>query len=196
MFTLKPLSFEKNALEPYISAKTLDFHYNKHHQTYIDNLNKFIAGSELENSPLEEIIKKTAGNKEQIAIFNNASQVYNHDFFWRSLKESSKEMMIGEKTKKMINDSFGSLENFFSEFKAAALGQFGSGWTWLIKEGSSLKISKTANAQNPLTEGALPLFVIDVWEHAYYLDYQNRRADFIEAVLRNLVNWDFIELNI
>lgn len=196
MFTLKSLPYEKSALEPYISAKTLDFHYNKHHQTYIDNLNKFIIGSGLEDNTLEEIIKMTAGNKEQVAIFNNAAQVYNHDFFWRSLKESSKEMILGEKTKIMIDDSFGSLENFFSEFKAAALGQFGSGWAWLVKDGSSLKILKTANAQNPLTEGMLPLFVIDVWEHAYYLDYQNRRADFVEAILRNLINWNFIELSI
>ncbi len=196
MFTLKSLPYEKSALEPYISAKTLDFHYNKHHQTYIDNLNKFIIGSGLEDNTLEEIIKMTAGNKKQVAIFNNAAQVYNHDFFWRSLKESSKEMILGEKTKIMIDDSFGSLENFFSEFKAAALGQFGSGWAWLVKDGSSLKILKTANAQNPLTEGMLPLFVIDVWEHAYYLDYQNRRADFVEAILRNLINWNFIELSI
>lgn len=196
MFTLQSLPYDQTALEPHISARTLEFHHDKHHQAYVDNLNKLIAGTELETASLEEIITKTAGSVSQAAIFNNAGQVYNHDIFWQSLKPTGVMTQPGEKTLTLINSSFGSLENFYSEFKALALSQFGSGWAWLATDGATLKLMKTANADNPLTSGLKPLFGLDVWEHSYYLDYQNRRADFIDAVLQNLVNWDFIEKNI
>lgn len=196
MFTLSLLAYEKNELEPVISAQTLDFHYGKHHQTYVDNLNKFVAGSELESESLENIIIKTVGDPEKIAIFNNAAQVYNHDFFWKSLKPTNKKSEPSEKILEMINKSFGSLDNFYTEFKAAAISQFGSGWAWLVLEGGELKITKTANADTPIAHGLKPLLTIDVWEHAYYLDYQNRRADFVESVLKNLLNWEFVENNL
>ena len=195
MFTLSLLPYEKSALEPHISEKTLEFHYGKHHQNYVDNLNKFVSGTELENSSLEEIIKKTVGDVEKIAIFNNAAQVYNHDFFWNSLSPSSLSKP-SEEILEMINKSFGDLENFYTEFKAAAISQFGSGWAWLVKDGDGLKIMKTANADTPIAHGIKPLLTVDVWEHAYYLDYQNRRADFVEIILRNLLNWDFAKKNL
>ena len=195
MFTLNSLPFEKSALAPAISEKTLDFHYGKHHQTYVDNLNKLVAGTELETLTLEEIIIKTAGNSNQAAIFNNASQVFNHNFFWSSLRPIDATLEAGPKLAILVNQSFGSLDNFYNEFKNAALTQFGSGWAWLVKDGELLKIIKTGNADNPLAHNLKPLLVIDVWEHAYYLDYQNRRADYIEAVLKNLLNWEFAESN-
>lgn len=196
MFILSPLPFSLSSLEPHISSRTLEFHYGKHHQTYLDNLNKLVAGTEFEVAKLEEIIIKTAGSLNQAALFNNAAQVYNHDFFWKSLRPAGSLSEPSPELLSLINKSFGSLDNFYDEFKSAALGQFGSGWAWLIKEGDNLKIIKTANADTPIAHSLKPLLALDVWEHAYYLDYQNRRADFIEAVLRNLVNWDFIELNI
>jgi Fe-Mn family superoxide dismutase len=197
MFILTPLVYEIKALEPHISEKTLGFHYGKHHQAYVDNLNKFILGTEFaDDINLEDIIKKTAGKPEFIAIFNNAAQVYNHDFFWNSLRPVT--MDIAAPTAAflaIIESNFSSLANFLAEFKAAALAQFGSGWVWLVRDMEKLKIIKTANAENPLASGLKPLLVIDVWEHAYYLDYQNRRADYLEAVLSNLINWEFAEKN-
>jgi len=191
MFTLSLLPFEKSSLEPHISAKTLEFHYGKHHQAYVDNLNKLIVGTALEAETLENIILKTSGSTAQAAIFNNAAQIYNHAFFWSSLRPADATLEPPVELLKLIDDSFGSLDSFFMEFKATALAQFGSGWTWLIKDAEKLKIIKTANAETPLTLGQKPLLVIDVWEHAYYLDYQNRRADYLEAVLKNLLNWEF-----
>ena len=196
MFTLLSLPFGLSDLEPYISSKTLEFHYGKHHQAYVDNLNKLIVGSDLESETLENIIVKTSGNLERANIFNNAAQVYNHNFFWASLNPASKSTEIPEGLHKMINDSFGSLDNFYAEFKNACLSQFGSGWVWLIKEEGKLKIMKTANADNPIAHGLSPLFGVDVWEHSYYLDYQNRRIDYVDAILKNLINWKFIENNI
>jgi len=196
MLTLKPLPFAPASLEPHISARTLEFHYGKHHQAYVDNLNKLIAGTDLETATLEDIITKTAGSLDKAPIFNNAAQVYNHDFFWQSLRPADASLEPPSDLLKMINDSFGSLDSFYNDFKAAALGQFGSGWAWLVKDGASLKIIKTANAANPLGQGVKPLLTLDVWEHAYYLDYQNRRADFIEAVLKNLLNWEFAQSNL
>ncbi len=193
MFILEKLPFEENALEPHISANTLSFHYGKHHQTYIDNLNKLIAGTELETEPLENIIIKTAGSVNQIGIFNNAAQVYNHSFFWKCLRKSDITLEPSTELFNLIEKSFGSLADFFEAFKVAALSQFGSGWVWLVKNNDKLEIMKTANADTPLARGLKPLFVIDVWEHAYYLDYQNKRGDYIDAVLRNLINWSFIE---
>ncbi len=196
MFTLSLLPFEKSALEPHISANTLDFHYGKHHQAYVDNLNKLIAGTEYEAESLENIIKHTFANQDQTAIFNNAAQIFNHDFFWNSLRPASNQSSPSEKILELINKSFGSLDSFLSEFKTAALSQFGSGWAWLVIENETLKIIKTTNADTPIAHGLKPLLTIDVWEHAYYLDYQNRRADFVEGILRNLLNWEFAQNNL
>lgn len=196
MFTLSALPFELSALEPYISQKTLEFHYGKHHQTYIDNLNKLVAGSALENETLDNIIIKTSGDLKKIGIFNNAAQVYNHNFFWASLNPTAVKKEISPELSAAISKTFGSLENFQLEFKTACLAQFGSGWVWLVNEGANLKIIKTSNADTPLAHGLKSLFTIDVWEHSYYLDYQNRRADYVEAILKNLVNWEFMASNL
>ena len=191
MFTLSILPFETTDLEPHISAKTLEFHHGKHHQAYVDNLNKLIAGTPMEKDSLEGSILKTAGREGKEAIYNNAAQAYNHEFFWKCLKPVSQETLIPVELKNAAIHSFGSWEKMIEEFKAAALAQFGSGWVWLVKEDYNIKIVKTANADTPLVHGQHPLFTIDVWEHAYYLDYQNRRADYVEAVLNNLANWNF-----
>ena len=189
MFTLSPLPFEKSALEPYLSEKTLNFHHGKHHQTYVDNLNKLISGTKFENMSLEEIIKQSALNPEYTAIFNNAAQVFNHNFFWSCLSKEGNKKPNTELLKK-IESTFGSYENFEKEFKQAAVSQFGSGWAWLAQDtDGNLKITKTANADTPLAHGLKPLMTIDVWEHAYYLDYQNRRADFVDTFLKYLINW-------
>jgi Fe-Mn family superoxide dismutase len=196
MFTLKPLPYNKEALAPIMSAQTLELHHDKHHQAYVDNLNKLIIGTELEELSLEEVVVKTAKDIDKAAIFNNAGQVYNHNIFWESLKPIELSTQPGPKTMMLLETSFGGLENFYNEFKTLALSQFGSGWAWLVKDGEKLKIMKTSNADNPLTSGLKPLLGIDVWEHAYYLDYQNRRADFLEAVLHQLINWQFVEDNL
>ena len=195
MFNLISLPFEKKSLEPFISEKTLDFHYGKHHQVYVDNLNKLISGTELESLSLIEIIKKTAGNPERAGVFNNAAQVYNHDFFWNSLKPVSEKSEIPKELLVEIISSFGSLENFKEELKNSALTQFGSGWAWLVKTSGKLEIIHTANADTAFLHDVKPLLVIDVWEHAYYLDYQNRRGDFVLAVIENLLNWQFAAEN-
>lgn len=192
MFTLKELAFEKNAFEPIISEKTIDFHYGKHHQAYVDKLNKLIENTELENMSLEEIILKTHKNEDLKAVYNNAAQVFNHDFFWQSLKKDSQT----EPSPEIISE-FGSLENFKEKFLELALSQFGSGWAWLVQdESKKLSLLKTANADNPLTLNLKPIFTIDVWEHAYYLDHQNKRADFVKLILDKLINWDFVNTNI
>jgi len=196
MFLLPVLPYEKSALEPFMSAKTLDFHHGKHNQAYVDNLNKLVAGTEFETATLENIIVKTTGKENQSAIFNNAAQAYNHDFFWKSLRPVGVVSEPSAKLLERINKYFGSLENFFSEFKTVALSQFGSGWVWLAEDGEELKVIKTANADNPLTHNLKPVLAIDVWEHSYYLDYQNRRADYIEAILRNILNWEFAQDNL
>jgi len=196
MFTLSILPYDKAALEPHMSAKTLEFHYGKHHQTYVDNLNKLVAGTDLEKETLESIIVKTANKPEQAGIFNNAAQAYNHDFFWKALKPTATVSSPSSELIVLIDKNFGSLENFYGEFKTAATSLFGSGWVWLAKDGEALKIMKTANADNPIAHNLKPLFALDVWEHSYYLDYQNRRADFTEAILRNLINWDFVASNL
>jgi len=196
MFTLPNLPFVPSDLEPHLSARTLEFHYGKHHQAYIDNLNKLVAGTPMENDSLEHIILKTAGREGKEAIFNNAAQAYNHGFFWKCLKPVSQETLIPIELKNAVIHSFGSWEKMIEEFKGAALSQFGSGWAWLVKEDSNVKIVKTANADTPMVHGQHPLFVIDVWEHAYYLDYQNRRADYVSGILDNLANWDFALTNL
>lgn len=192
---LPALPYADNALEPVISANTLHFHYGKHHQAYVDNLNKLIAGTELAEMPLEKIIAATAGKPDKTAIFNNAAQTWNHTFYWHSLRP----LGGGEPPallKKKIEAVFGSLDACKKELAATAMAQFGSGWVWLAQDGDKLKVVKTGNADTPLTGGLKPLLTIDVWEHAYYLDYQNRRADYVNAVLDKLSNWEFAAANL
>lgn len=192
---LPPLPYAENALEPVISAKTLSFHYGKHHKGYVDNLNKLVAGSDYSGQSLEEIIKGTVGQPEKAAIFNNAAQVWNHTFYWNSLSpKGGGEPPAALKHK--IEASFDSVDAFKKELAAAAVSQFGSGWAWLVLEDDKLKVVKTANAEDPLTTGKKPLLTIDVWEHAYYLDYQNRRPDYVNAVLDKLINWEFALQNV
>jgi superoxide dismutase, Fe-Mn family len=191
---LPPLPYSQNALEPYISQKTAEFHYGKHHLAYVDKTNELIKGTNLALLPLEEIIKQTAGSPEKTAIFNNAAQVWNHNFYWQSMKPGGSKPE-GDLLKK-IQASFGSAENLKKQLQDAALSQFGSGWTWLVVDGDKLKVVKTGNAENPMVQGQTPLLVIDVWEHAYYLDYQNRRADYVKALIDNLLNWEFAAANL
>ena len=191
-FSLPVLPWSDNALEPHISARTIGFHYGKHHQAYVDNLNKLVAGTPLADQPLEEIIKQTAGKADKAGIFNNAAQVWNHTFFWNSLKPNGGGLPKG-KLAEAIVQSFGSFDAFKSAFTDAALTQFGSGWAWLVAEGGKLKVVKTPNADTPLAHGQKALLTCDVWEHAYYLDYQNRRKDFVTVFLDKLANWDFAE---
>lgn len=189
--TLPELPFTQNALEPYISGNTLEFHYGKHHKAYVDNGNKLIAGTELENLSVEEIIKKVAGDSSKSGIFNNAAQVWNHSFYWNCIKPNGGGSPIG-KIAELINEDFKDFDNFVNELKNAGATQFGSGWAWLVLEGTKLNIMKTANADTPLAHGLKPLLTIDVWEHAYYLDYQNRRPDYITTFIERLINWDFV----
>lgn len=192
---LPPLPFADNALDPVISANTLSFHYGKHHKAYVDNLNKLVAGTEFADLSLEQVITATAGRADKAGIFNNAAQIWNHTFYWNSLApKGGGEPPAALKQK--IEASFGSLDACKQELATAATTQFGSGWAWLALDGDKLKVVKTANANVPLTEGMKPLLVIDVWEHAYYLDYQNRRADYVNAVLDKLVNWGFAANNL
>lgn len=189
------LPFADNALDPVISANTLSFHYGKHHKAYVDNLNKLVAGTEFADLSLEQVITATASRADKAGIFNNAAQIWNHTFYWNSLApKGGGEPPAALKQK--IEASFGSLDACKQELATAATTQFGSGWAWLALDGDKLKVVKTANANVPLTEGMKPLLVIDVWEHAYYLDYQNRRADYVNAVLDKLVNWGFAENNL
>ena len=192
---LPPLPYADNALEPVISANTIGFHYGKHHKGYVDNLNKLIVGTEFAEMTLEKIITETAGKADKAAIFNNAAQAWNHAFYWQSIKPNGG----GEPAsvlKKKIEASFGSLDVCKKELVTATTTQFGSGWAWLAIDGDKLKVVKTANADLPLMNGMKPLLTIDVWEHAYYLDYQNRRADYVNAVLDKLINWDFAAENL
>lgn len=187
---LPPLPYADNALDPVISANTLSFHYGKHHKTYVDNLNKLVAGTELADLSLERIIAATAGQADKAGVFNNAAQIWNHTFYWNSLSPKGG----GEPPaalKKKIEASFDTVEACKKELAAAATTQFGSGWAWLVQDGDKLKVVKTSNADLPLTHGLKPLLTIDVWEHAYYLDYQNRRVDYVNAVLDKLINWGF-----
>ena len=192
---LPSLPYAEDALEPVLSARLIGFHYGKHHKGYVDNLNKMIAGTELAELTLEQLIRESAGKIEKTAIFNNASQVWNHTFFWRSLTPKGG----GEPPtalKRKIEADFGTLEACKKELAAAAAAQFGSGWVWLVRDGSVLKVLKTSNANAPLAKDVKPLLTIDVWEHAYYLDYQNRRADYVAAVLDKLINWSFAAENL
>ena len=186
---LPPLPYAKNALEPHISAETLEFHYGKHHQTYVTNLNNLIVGTEFENLALEEIVKKSSGG-----IFNNAAQVWNHTFYWHGLSPTGGGEPTGALAE-AINKTFGSFAKFKEELSKTAITTFGSGWAWLVKNADGgLALVSTSNAGNPLTAGQTPLLTIDVWEHAYYVDYRNLRPKYVEAFW-NLVNWEFAAKN-
>ncbi|MCW5599833.1 superoxide dismutase [Nitrosomonas sp.] len=194
-YVLAPLPYADNALEPVISAHTLSFHYGKHHKAYVDNLNKLVADTPLAGKSLEEIIKATAGQADKAGIFNNAAQVWNHMFYWHSLNpKGGGEPPAALKQK--IEASFGSVDACKKEFANAAVTQFGSGWAWLVQEGDKLAIAKTSNADSPITKSSRPLLTIDVWEHAYYLDYQNRRPDYVNTILDKLINWEFAAANL
>jgi superoxide dismutase, Fe-Mn family len=187
---LAPLPYAENSLEPTITAHTIGFHYGKHHNGYVDNLNKLIAGTEYADLSLETIVTVTAGQPDKAAIFNNAAQIWNHTFFWKSMRPKGGGEPPAALKQKM-QASFGDVNACRKELATAAVSQFGSGWAWLVLDGDQLKVIKTANANVPLTTGMKPLLTIDVWEHAYYLDYQNRRADYVNNVLDKLINWEF-----
>ncbi len=195
VFVLPSLPYAEKALEPEISANTVNFHYNKHHKSYVENLNKLIAGTEFMGLTLEEIIIKTTGKTDKAAIFNNASQAWNHTFYWNSLVPNGGGEPL-EALKKKIELSFESVDLCKKELAAAATTQFGSGWVWLVLDGDKLKVIKTSNADSPLGKGIKPLLTIDVWEHAYYLDYQNRRLDYVNTVIDKLINWSFAAGNL
>ncbi|HSO41798.1 MAG TPA: superoxide dismutase [Rhodospirillales bacterium] len=194
-FELPPLPYDKKALEPHISANTLDFHHGKHHQAYVTNLNNLIKDKPLESHGLEDIITSTFGKADQVGLFNNAAQVWNHTFFWHCMKPGGGGAPSGE-VAAAIDASFGSMDKFKEEFKNACVTQFGSGWGWLVAEGGKLAVTKTPNAENPLAQAKTALLTCDVWEHAYYLDYQSRRPDFVQAFMDNLINWDFVAENL
>ena len=192
---LPALPYAENALEPYYSARTISFHYGKHHKAYVDNLNKLVAGTDLEGKSLEEVIAASAGNPAKAGLFNNAAQIWNHTFFWQCMKPGGGGRPTG-RIAQMIDEAFGSYEAFAAQFKAAAIGRFGSGWAWLVLENGKLKITITPNAEMPVPPGQHALLTVDVWEHAYYLDYQNRRPDFVQTFLDKLINWDFVAKNL
>jgi Fe-Mn family superoxide dismutase len=196
-FTLPKLPYAEDALAPVISTKTISFHHGKHHATYVKTLNELIAGTAYEGLPLQEIVVRAAMDKDGAAkkIFNNAAQAWNHDFYWHSM--TPKGGAPAGKIKDALEKSFGDLDAFKKSFSQAAIGQFGSGWAWLVKgKDGTIKIEATSNADTPITHGGTPLLVADVWEHAYYLDYQNRRPDHIAAWLDKLANWSFAEENL
>jgi Fe-Mn family superoxide dismutase len=189
-FQLPPLPYAQDALEPYISARTMGFHYGKHHQTYVDNLNKLATGTAYMGQPLEKIVPEVAGVADKAGVFNNAAQVWNHTFFWNSMKPKGGGKPKGQLLE-AIEKSFGNFDKFKEVFVAEALAQFGSGWVWLVEDAGQAKIVKTGNADTPVAHGQNALLTCDVWEHAYYLDYQNRRKDFVQAFVDHLANWDF-----
>jgi Fe-Mn family superoxide dismutase len=192
---LAPLPYAENGLEPVITANTIGFHYGKHHKGYVDNLNKLVAGTEYAELSLEKIIAATAGQAEKASIFNNAAQIWNHTFYWNSMKPKGGGEPPAALKQRMEAD-FGSVDACKKELAGTAVSQFGSGWAWLVLDGDKLKIVKTANAETPMTKGLKPLLTVDVWEHAYYLDYQNRRADYVTALLDKLINWEFALQNV
>jgi len=187
---LPALPYAKDALVPYISVETMEYHYGKHHQAYVTNLNNLIKGTEFENAVLEDIIRKSSGG-----IYNNSAQVWNHSFFWNSMKPNGGGTPSGALAD-AINKKWGNFDEFAKAFQASALGNFGSGWTWLVKKpDGSVDIVNMGAAGTPLTTGDIALLTIDVWEHAYYIDYRNLRAKFVEAFLNHLANWDFASAN-
>ena len=197
-FQLKPLPYAENALEPHMSARTLQFHHGKHQKTYVEKLNELVANTPLEKKSLHDLVRDLAGQRgaRPKKIFNNAGQVWNHDFFWKSLTPKGGGKPTG-KLAEMIESSFGGYEEFKKAFADVGVKQFGSGWAWLCFEGGKLTLKKTANAESPILDPKVkPLLTIDVWEHAFYLDYQNKRPDFLAAVIDKLLNWRFAEDNL
>jgi Fe-Mn family superoxide dismutase len=194
-FQLPPLPYSDDALAPHITPKTMGFHYGKHHNAYVVNLNNLVKGTELASLTLEQVILKVAKDDTKKGVFNNAAQVWNHTFYWNSMKPKGGGAPKG-KLAKLIDASFGSLDAFKEQFKKAAAGQFGSGWAWLVVQGDKLAITTTGNADLPLVHGQKALLTCDVWEHAYYLDFQNRRPDYLTAFCDSLVNWEFAEKNL
>ncbi len=192
-YELPALPYAKDALTPHVSEETLNFHHGKHHNTYIVNLNNLLDGDS--SKSLEDLMKETAGDAAKAGIFNNAAQIWNHTFYWHSMGPNGGGKPTGAIAAK-IDEDFGSYDKFVEEFKAAGATQFGSGWAWLVLDGGKLKVTKTPNAACPLTDGATPLLTMDVWEHAYYIDFQNRRPDYISTFLESLVNWDFANENL
>ena len=194
-FELPELPYAKDALEPHISAETMSFHHDKHHKAYVDKTNGLVEGTDLEGKPLEDVIE-AAKSKGETGLYNQASQVWNHTFFWNSMSPEGGGKPEGEIAEK-IDDAFGSFDKFAEEFVAAAGGNFASGWTWLAMKNGKLEIVNTDDAGTlAANDGYTPLLTLDVWEHAYYLDYQNKRPDFVKAFLDNLANWDFAEKNL
>jgi superoxide dismutase, Fe-Mn family len=189
-FELPPLPYPKDGLEPHMSMRTLEFHHGKHHKTYVDTLNRLVKGTPFESQSLAEVIKASAREEAKTQIFNNAAQAWNHQFFWSCMRPRGGGQPAGELAKR-IDQAFGGLDKFKAAFKQAATTQFGSGWAWLVLDAGALRLTTTANAMNPLAQGQTALLACDVWEHAYYLDYQNRRADFVQTFLDHLVNWEF-----
>lgn len=190
-FKLPELPFAYDALAPHMSKKTLEFHHDKHHKGYVDKLNAAVDGTRYAGMALEEIIRETAKNSKERGIFNNAAQHWNHAFFWNCLSPGGGGKPEGALAERIKAD-FGSYDDFAKAFKQAATGQFGSGWAWLVLDSGALKVTATPNAETPMIHGQHALLTCDVWEHAYYLDYQNRRPDFVETVLKELVNWKFV----
>ena len=195
-FTHMALPWGESALAPVIGAQTVGIHHGKHHKAYVDNLNNLVKGTELEGQPLERVVMATAGKADRQALFNNAGQIWNHDFYWHSLKPGGGGKPPAALAVR-IDESFGSFEEFRKQFAAMTVSQFGSGWGWLVADSAGkLKVVKTGNAEVPMTQGLKPLLTIDVWEHAYYLDYQNRRADYVNAVIDKLLDWEFAVRNL
>lgn len=195
VFAMPPLPYAENALEPYISAKTVSFHYGKHTKAYYDNANDLLKAVSPAPASLETVFLEAGKDPAAVALFNNAAQAFNHTFYWRGLTPGGPKAPAG-KFAELVAASFGDFENMKKELAATAVSQFASGWGWLVSDGGKLKAVKTSNAANPLQNGQKPLLTVDVWEHAYYLDYQNRRADYVKAVLDNLVNWDVVAANL
>ena len=196
VFAMLPLPYAENGLEPIISAKTLGLHYGKHYKGYVDALNQLVAGTPFAAMSLKQLVISTAGDPEHAPIFHNAAQAWNHEFYWRSLSPKGGGVPPAV-LKARIDSTFGDLEALKEELGKAATTQFGSGWAWLVLDGAKLRVVKTDNAENPLTTNMLkPLLVIDVWEHAYYLDFQNRRADYVKEVIEKLINWEFAAENL
>jgi Fe-Mn family superoxide dismutase len=194
-YELSPLPYDYDALEPVISKSTLEFHHDKHHAAYVKKYNNAVEGTEFENKPIEDVIKAVAGDSSKTGIFNNGAQAWNHTFYWQCMKPNGGGTPSGDLAQKIEAD-FGSFEQFAEAFKNAGATQFGSGWAWLVLDGDTLKVTKTLNADNPLTSDQVPLLTMDVWEHAYYLDYQNQRPAYIDSFISKLINWDFVGQNL
>jgi superoxide dismutase, Fe-Mn family len=195
-FTLSPLPYDESALDPTISARTIGFHYHKHHKAYVDTLNTLVKGTRYADMKLEEVVLATAGKEAEAekSIFNNAGQVWNHDFYWRSLSPVS--TMLSGKLKEAVTRDFGDADALIEQLATAGKEQFGSGWVWLVSKNGELSVEKTANAVDPMAKRINCLLAIDVWEHAYYLDYQNERPKYLQEALKNLLNWDFAAENL